>query len=238
MMNGLITTLMQAGVLVAFGVLGAFLFRRDFRLLWFIGAVVLFLVYAALLTRGFWTLPRLFPEADWHWTGKIFSFIGMLIVASLPIFGLKRTGLTLSQGPKPWPAFLLFFVLSGLFFYMAISGADGRDDWETIAFQWTMPGLDEELFFRGVFLVALNEAFRSRVSVLGAPIGYGGLLTSLVFGLVHALNYTSAGVSFELMAFVVTGLPSLILLWLRERTGSLLLPILGHNISNGASTLF
>ncbi|MFW6027490.1 MAG: CPBP family intramembrane glutamic endopeptidase, BDIM_20840 family [bacterium] len=238
MMNEIYTVTAQAGVLVLLGAIGAVLFRQNFRLTWFLGAVVLFLLYGALLTRGFWTLPNLFPGADWNWTGKLMSFTGMLIVASLPMFGWQRTGLTLSQGPRPWPAFLLFFLLTGVFFYLAISGGDGRSDWEHIIFQWTMPGFDEELFFRGVLLVALNEAFRGRVSIVGAPIGYGGLLTSVMFGLIHALEYVEGGLSFEAMAFLMTGGPSLLLLWLRERTGSLLLPIVGHNVANGAFTLF
>ncbi len=40
------------------------------------------------------------------------------------------------------------------------------------------------------------------------------------------------------MTFAMTGVPALLLLWLRERTGSLLMPVIGHNIANGASTLF
>jgi membrane protease YdiL (CAAX protease family) len=34
------------------------------------------------------------------------------------------------------------------------------------------------------------------------------------------------------MTFILTGVPALILVWMRERTGSLLLPILLHNFGN------
>ncbi len=66
---------------------------------------------------------------------------------------------------------------------MMVSNSSETADFETIAFQWTMPSIDEELFYRGVLLLMMNEAFTRRVTILGAPIGYGGLLTSLLFGL-------------------------------------------------------
>lgn len=69
-------------------------------------------------------------------------------------------------------------------------------------------------------------------------MGYGGLLTSVLFGLTHALGYEAGAVDFDLMTFAMTGVPAMLLLWIRERTGSLLLPVIGHNIANGASTLF
>ena len=39
------------------------------------------------------------------------------------------------------------------------------------------------------------------------------------------------------MIFAMTGVPSLILLWLREQTGSVVMPILAHNVANGAFTV-
>jgi hypothetical protein len=36
----------------------------------------------------------------------------------------------------------------------------------------------------------------------------------------------------------MTGVPAFLLLWLRERTGSLVMPVIGHNLANGLSTIF
>ncbi|MEZ5894139.1 MAG: CPBP family intramembrane glutamic endopeptidase [Parvularculaceae bacterium] len=239
MPNESILVLGHIGVIAVLALIGVGIFRRSFNLGWLVAALVLYAVYDFLLTRGFHAIPNWPEGADWNWLGKIMSFAGMLIVAALPMFGFKRTGVTLKQAPNSLLAYVLFAGLSALFFYFAISGADGKpDDLETIAFQWTMPGLDEELFFRGVFLLAMNEAFSPRANILGARIGYGGLLTSVVFGLVHAMDYGAGGFSFDAMTFTVTGGPSLLLLWLREKTGSLLLPVIAHNIANGAFTLF
>lgn len=166
------------------------------------------------------------------------SLAAMLVIASLPAFGLKRTGVTILQYRGSSSAYIVLALLCGFFFYMAISGADGRDDWETIAYQWTMPGFDEEIFYRGVLLLAMNKAFGARVTIAGAPIGYGGILTSILFGLAHGMSYEDNGFEFEAVNFAVTGAPSLLLLWIREKTGSVVLPIIGHNVANGAFALF
>ncbi len=238
-MDELIRTLIETGILAGLGLVGAVLFRSSFRWRWLMAAIVLNLVYQALLTRGFWMVPDPFPDADWNWAGKLAAVAGTLAVMSLPAFGWKRCGMTLDQGPRWGGALVMFAGLTLLFFGLALSGADGKpDDLETIAFQWTMPGFDEELFYRGTLLLALNEAFRAKTNTLGAPIGYGGVLTSVVFGVTHALSYETGVVDFDLMTFAMTGVPAMLLLWLRERTGSLLLPVIGHNIANGASTLF
>lgn len=238
-MDELIRTLIETGMLAGLGLVGAVFARGGFRLHWLVAALAMNLVYQALLTRGFWLVPDPFPDAAWNWAGKLVAFGGTLIVMTLPAFGWAKCGVRLDQGPRWRGALVLFAVLAGLFFWLAISGADGKpDDAETIAFQWTMPGLDEEFFYRGTLLLALNEAFRPRVNVLGAPIGYGGLLTTILFGLTHALSYEAGGFDIDPMTFAMTGIPALLLLWLRERTGSLLMPVIGHNIANGASTLF
>lgn len=239
MQEELLTVALQLSVIVVLGVIGAGLFRGSFRPLWFASALILYVVYDALLTRGLWTLPDLFAQGDWNWTGKLFSFAGMAVVAAMPRFGWRKTGITLRQAPGSVSAWIVFAVLSAALFALAYQTGDGRpDDLETIAFQWTMPGLDEELFYRGVLLLAMNEAFTARARLLGAPIGYGGLLTSALFGLAHALSFGEAGASFDAATFAMTGIPSLILLWLREKTGSLILPVLAHNVSNGAFNLF
>ena len=232
-MSELYTVLGQLGIVIAFGAVGAALFRREFRLKWFLTALALYVLYDFLLTRGFYTLPRIPEDASWNWMGKSLAAFGMLVVASLPMFGTRRVGLTLSQRNGIRAPLAVTLLLASLFFYFAVSDDSGPADLETIFFQWTMPGIDEELFYRGVLLVAMNEAFKSRISLLGAPIGYGGLLTSLLFGLVHSLEY-AGGFDFDPGSFAITALPSLILLWLRERTGSLLFPVAAHNVANGA----
>lgn len=229
-----------AGAVAIIAVLGlayAAVSRRQVDWTWFVGALALYLLHDFLLTRGFGAIPNVPEAADWNWLGKTMSLCGMLAVAALPAFGYRTAGLTLKQDEGWRAAWITGGVFAALFLFLAVGDGSGPDDVETILFQWTMPGLDEEVFYRGVLLLAMNEAFRERWSIFGAPISYGGLLTSVLFGLAHALTFAEGGFAFDYAAFLFTGVPSLLLLWMRERTGSVLLPILAHNCANGIGTL-
>jgi len=228
----------QIGVIAVLGALGALILRQKISMTWFVIALLLYIVNDVLLTRALFTIPNVFPNADWNWLGKLLALAGTLAVAALPSFGFSRSGLTLRHQPNSQSAIMVFAILTIVIFYFAITTGDGPDNIETIAFQWTMPGLEEEIFYRGVLLLAMNEAFRAKAPILGAPIGYGGLLTCILFGLGHAMDFSNGSYSFDTITFIVTGGPSLILLWIREKTGSLLLPIIAHNVANGAFTLF
>ncbi len=94
---------------------------------------------------------------------------------------------------------------------------------ETWLYQATLPGLVEEALFRGVLLALLDRAFTARRVVLGVPIGWGGVVVTLVFLALHGISPgTLLGV-----------LPAALLyLWLRIRTGSLVLPVVVHNLWN------
>ena len=235
--NELATLLSHVGVIAIFGAIGAFFYRGDFRPGWFFAALALYVLYDVLLTRVLFLVPHMPATANWNWLGKFLSFAGMLAIAALPMFGWRKVGITFTQRPNFRAPLLVLIVATLLFTGLELAGSSGPDDLETIVFQWTMPSFDEELFYRGVLLLAMNEAFVRRVNVAGAPIGYGGLLTSVLFGLAHALGYSDGAYEFDPTIFLVTGVPSLILLWLRERTGSLLLPVLAHSVSNGVGTL-
>ncbi|QJB69369.1 CPBP family intramembrane glutamic endopeptidase, BDIM_20840 family [Parasphingorhabdus halotolerans] len=233
----LMVALGHLGVVAILGGIGGILFRKDFQWKWFVGALLLYLFYDFLLTGGFYFFPNPISNLDWNWFGKLLSISGMLGIAAWHVFGFERSGITFRQKSGSRSAYAVLFALCAVLSYFAISDGQGPSDPETIAFQWTMPGLDEELFYRGVLLLAMNEAFRKRWNILGASIGYGGLLTAILFGLAHAMSFENGGYDFDMMTFAITGIPSLILLWIREKTGSILLPIIGHNFANGIFTI-
>jgi hypothetical protein len=107
---------------------------------------------------------------------------------------------------------------------------------EDIAFQLTLPGVEEELFYRGILLFALDRAFTGRVRFLGVDWGWGAVLSCALFGLAHAFGYSDGQFAFDPLTMALTALPSFIAVWLRLRTGSLLLPIILHNFGNSAMT--
>lgn len=198
---------------------------------WLVAAVALMGVYDALLSRGYGLIPLDFGSSSWNWEGKTLAVALSLAVATL--LGWKRSGLTLKQDRQGLPgALALCAVLVAVFVGLALYFPGQGFDADSLAFQLTMPGLDEELFYRGVLLLMLNEAFGRPIRVLGAPMGWAAVITSVAFGLMHALSYSDGAFAFDAVTMAATGLPALLLVWLREKTGSLLLPVLMHNFGN------
>lgn len=236
-MNGLIGL---AGTLALLLVLGAVLGiadRRNFSAPWLIIAALLVAVNDGLLALGYGWLPDV-VGGTWNWQGKLTALAATIAVAALPAFGLRQVGLTLSHTSGSMraaapvaAAYCGFFVVIALLFPAEPASA------EDVAFQLTMPGLEEELFYRGVLLFALDQAFRGRKRFLSVDWGWGAVLSSMLFGLTHAFGYSDGAFSFDPATMALTAIPSLIAVWLRLRTGSLLLPVLLHNFGNTLSLI-
>ena len=237
MFNEFMTVIGQLSLVTIIALAGVTLFRLKVDIKWLLIALSLYFVNDFMLTRAFGEFPWLL-NTQWNWEGKFYALVTTLLIATLPQFGFRCIGLTWYQGKNPLPAYALTLFLAIFFVVLAFFNGNEKSSIETIAFQWSMPGLEEEAFYRGTLLLAMNEAFKRKVHILGAPIGYGGVLATLLFGFGHALSYDNNSFEFETLTFLVTGIPAFLLLWIRERTGSLLLPILIHNIANGAGTIF
>ncbi|MDY6924554.1 MAG: CPBP family intramembrane glutamic endopeptidase [Pseudomonadota bacterium] len=238
MPNGLMSLLAVTAVFLAVAVAGVVLQKGRVHWGWLAGAVLLIAIHDALLTGAWGLLPLPGIGDRWNWSGKIAAAVAMLAVSALPALGLRRSGLTLAQSREGLTGALIACgLLVAVFLGLAVAFPGEGGDAETFAFQLTMPGIEEEIFYRGVLLLMLNEAFGRPVVVLGAPMGWAAVLTSLAFGLDHALGYGAEGFSFEPLALALTGGPALILVWLREKTGSILLPVLMHNFANVAPML-
>ena len=232
-MNGLIGL---SGILVllllAGGLIGLF-DRGRFSPTWLLVAALMVALNDALLTRFYGALPTLLPGSDWNWEGKLLALAASLAIASLPAFGWRWVGLTFAQEPGSVRASLPVLLLyAGFFLAIALAFHDNTAGAEDVAFQLTMPGLEEELFYRGILLYALCHAFTCRWRFLGVEWGWGAVLSCLLFGMTHAFGYSSGSFSFDAMTMALTALPSFIGVWLRLRTGSLLLPIVMHNFGN------
>lgn len=237
-MNALIALLATLGLLLAAGVLIGLLDRKRFALRWLLVAALLVALNDALLTRLFGAAPNLLPGLDRNWQGMALSLVLSLAVAALPAFGWRRVGLTLRQAPGSLRAALPVVAFYCLFFLaLAVAFPGDAPSGEEVAFQLTMPGLAEEAFYRGVLLHALDRAFTGRLRFLGVEWGWGALLSSALFGMAHAFGYADGAFSFDPLVMALTGLPALIGVWLRLRTGSLLLPVVMHNFGNAISLL-
>lgn len=236
-MNGLIGL---GGVLALLLVLGAGIGLTDrtrFSWRWLLVAALLVAVNDALLTGFYGLLPDVIGGA-WNWQGKLLALAATLTIAGSTAFGWRRSGFTFTQAPGSLKAALPVAALYCAFFVVAaVAFPGGASTGEDIAFQLTMPGLEEEPFYRGILLFALCQAFTGTKRFLGVDWSWGAILSCLLFGMAHAFGFSHGEFSFDPMTMALTALPSFIAVWLRLRTGSLLLPILLHNFGNAFSLI-
>lgn len=167
---------------------------------------------------------------QWNWSGKIYS----LLLSGTVLFALgirpEAAGLTLSQRHlRSSLVALLFFGLWG-FSLGAVFEPESPTS-ETLLFQATMPGLSEELAYRGIAPALLLGLIRGQGPVGGIPWGVV-VATAIMFGAWHGLGYGGDGYSFDAMSALLTFIGSLGAGWLRFHSGSLLFPVLAHGIGN------
>ncbi len=94
-----------------------------------------------------------------------------------------------------------------------------------VAVQLLVVALPEELFYRGWLQTSLARRAPGRgVTVLGARLGRGFLLTQALFALGHLVTLQPWRIG--------TFVPGLLFGWLRERSGGLAAPVVAHGLSN------
>ncbi|WP_017668348.1 CPBP family glutamic-type intramembrane protease [Sandarakinorhabdus sp. AAP62] len=240
-MNALISLAAVLALLAVAGFGLGLLDRARFSARWLGVAALLVALNDLVLTRGYGLLPDLLG-GEWNWQGKILALMITLAIAALPAFGWARCGLTFAQAAGSWrAAWPVAALYCSFFLAIALAFPSGPATSEETAFQLTMPGLAEEPFYRGVLLFALDRAFQGRKRLLGVEWGWGALLSCWLFGMDHAFGYAGAfaGGEFSLdpAILALTAIPSLLAVWLRLRTGSLLLPVLLHNFGNSIALL-
>jgi membrane protease YdiL (CAAX protease family) len=236
-MDGLIGLAAILILLLAVGAALGLADRENFSWRWLVMAALLVTINDACLTLGYGLMPDLIG-GDWNWQGKLLALAATLAIAALSAFGLRRVGLTFRQDPGSLMSALPVAAVYCTFFVMIAALFPGDNPQaEDVAFQLTMPGIEEEPFYRGILLFALDRAFRARKRLLGVDWGWGAVLSCALFGMAHAFGYSETGFSFDPFVMVLTAVPSFIGVWIRLRTGSLLLPVLLHNFGNSFSFL-
>jgi len=96
-----------------------------------------------------------------------------------------------------------------------------------------MPGLDEEMVFRAGILACLIAACGNNSKHRRSPLVWPMLITSILFGLVHALNLDPHfHLHFDISTFLDTATFGLIIAALAVNSRSILLPVIVHNLLN------
>ena len=224
---------------VALAMVSLIFFIREKQPNWDRTFLFLFLGYA-LLDHVLTALPFeyqqfRFLDLEMNWEGKIFSyllfFVFILTYQKLP---KSEYGLTLNQAPGTRTYIIRVIAITSVLFLIygiLIGGFSGG--LENILFQLTMPSIVEELSFRGILLGLLNQMLPKKWTLGKTEFGFGVVLTALLFGLWHGLSISNDFTfSFNTVTVLFTGAIGFFLGLVRERTGSLVVPIILHILIN------
>ncbi len=179
----------------------------------------------------------LFEGQQWNWTGKLAGFLlGVFILYRSKMFSYRETGWTLRFTPNSvMPVLIMMLVVLAirLAIYMTLQTSNPNFNTETVLFQCTLPAIGDEIIFRGIFLALLNRIFPQGENILGFPLGWGALITSLLYGLVQGVVLQNGlHLQINLIHILLGFFTGLIAAMLKERCGSLLPAIVFHALWN------
>lgn len=203
---------------------------RKKHLLWLLGVLV-FLDEVVLLLPSMGSFARL----TWNWQGKLLEIAWVVLLAAVvPKMTFERFGIRAQMEPRSGRPMAMVLLILGVLVTagVAMSGHQALDK-EELLFELTMPGIAEEMIFRGVFQSLLNEVWERRWRLWGAPFSWGLILTCMLFGIVHGVHVgRNLHVHADVGAMLEPMIGGLIFGWLRERAGSVWPCIVAHNFAD------
>jgi membrane protease YdiL (CAAX protease family) len=115
-------------------------------------------------------------------------------------------------------------------------------NFEMLIFYLIIPGIDEEIMYRGILLGLLLSCLKKKVYFVE---NIGIIIIAILFGLVHALEINKVSISyilkysinFNIFNFIFTAITGYILGWITIKSKSILISILVHNFINFFTTL-
>lgn len=205
---------------------------------------VFFFVFYFLADCYIQHLSRLYINFDFlglkfAWIGKILSLcLSMIIIFSVSKSDRVAIGFTTKTNSKSQLKSGVFiflgFLVFDFIFKMILFPKGAAFDLETFIFQMTMPGLTEELVFRGILFWLLDKAFAPNWSFKGVKFGWGFVIVTLLFAIAHGVVLTdNYDFKFDLITILYLAvISSLSVGILRKLSGNLIFPVLGHNVIN------
>lgn len=204
------------------------------------------LVELAIVTASLLVVSRvLFVFRNVDWVGKAISTIVAILFLYVPVLIIwkrKRSIDFLDRNLKSFFVSVVVFIVAALivfppFLFLAHHWqilVFGRHAFKAAAFsgfvnaslfQLLLIALPEEFFFRGYFQSTIDRVFKARRRFLGVQVGWGWIITAIVFAFSHTIIY------YQWWHFSIF-FPALLFGYLRLRTGSITAPILFHAASN------
>jgi membrane protease YdiL (CAAX protease family) len=188
-------------------------------------------------------LPMVYPElrisnwnSNWNWVGKIYAIIGALVFLLVyRKFPLKDYFLTFKQENKFLKKGIIIITSILIIKTVLLFFAPTKMlNWETLFFQFSMPGINEEIAYRGIMLGLLTKILKSKNLILNSPVW----ITAILFGFAHGLSLTTEfSIVFNIQPFLLKMTYGLIWGWITIKSGSILLALISHNLGNGTGNL-
>lgn len=173
------------------------------------------------------------------WIGKLLSLtLALSVIFFVNKKDRKAIGFTTSTNSKSQVKYgvwvFLGFLIFDFIFKFILFPKGGEFDLETFAFQATMPGLTEELLFRGIYLWIFDKVFLPNWNYKGITFGWSFIIVTLLFGVAHGVILTADHqFKFDLITIIyLTLISSLSLGILRKFSGNLIYSVVGHNVIN------
>lgn len=192
--------------------------------------VVCYIIYYAFLTMQYQFDCLNIIKGGWNWDGKIYGVVcGIAMYFILrrqfsdnDFFTLKQNKEGLKSALKVVVAILAIAILGGVV-------NDKEFNLETLLFQISMPGIDEEIMYRGVLLGLMCSALRTGGAAWRNP---AIIINGILFGLVHALSFSEGAIQFNTLNFIWTCVLGYGFGYITIKTRSILIPMLTHNLYN------
>lgn len=211
--------------------------RPDAKWKYFLLFFSYYFIYLFLLAVPNWFTELRIVGTTWNWSGKLYAITGSILFYFLfkKAF-VNHNYITFKQNnnslkPKFFATVVIFLAAIGL---ACFSINKSETNLEYFLFQFTMPGLDEELAYRGIMLGLLSNSLNSKIYLGSKNLGNPALLiTSILFGLCHSFSIDSNWVFYQnWFEFVNVFAIGLLLGWMTIKSGSILMPILIHGLIN------
>lgn len=192
-----------------------------------------------------WWWDKLSFGLQFNWLGKALA----ILLVGLIIYGWRwvspqAAGL---QPPQPGSGQAVGLVMLGVALAQLATGYTIRHQLphpglEALLYQATMPGLAEELFYRGVLLDLLNQVFPRTIPFLGTRTSWGGVAGVILFILGHCLYFTQPDTLLPITHFTLGKVADKLLfgglfLWVRERSSSVWMAVATHNLASSCLVL-
>jgi membrane protease YdiL (CAAX protease family) len=175
-------------------------------------------------------------NSNWNWVGKIYTIIGSILFLILyRKYPLKDYFLTFKQENKFFKKGVLIIISLLILRTTQMFLAPTKVlNWETLFYQFSMPGIDEEIAYRGIMLGLLTKILKSKNLILNSSVW----ITAILFGFAHGLSLTTEfTIAFNIQPFLITLIYGLIWGWITIKSGSILLALISHNLGNGIGNI-